>query len=102
MTRAKVSVIARLQKLLNAVEDNADSFPDVRTHKETLRNALARVDQAQSRRTAHRAEAQSATQEIEVMLGVAKEAASRLQAAALLVLGRRNAELSKFQVKPLR
>ena len=102
MSKSQGSVMSDWQRLLSAVQDNADRLPDTQVERSTLEAALAKALEAKTLQDLHRAEKQRATQLLQKALAEGADAAAQLRGAAMFKLGPRNEKLVQFQIAPLR
>jgi len=90
------------QRLLVAVDENADKLPDVRIEKAELEGALADAQSAKSRQDLYVSNKQRATQDLAAAMSRGKDAATQLRGAARFKLNPHDEKLVHFQITPVR
>lgn len=93
---------SNLKRLLVAVDENADSLPDVSVEKEIVQSALSDANDAVRRQDFHLVQRRQATKDVKAALARGLEAGNRIQNAVRFKLGNRDEKLLEFQLKPLR
>jgi hypothetical protein len=91
-----------LKKLQAAFEEHMELLGDVATEVQQFNDGILRLEELRARQNSFTAARQRATQELKEELGVVRELAMRLRAAAKLKLGPRSELLVHFGVAPLR
>ena len=101
-TRSYADIVYDWEVLLDAVEENLEVLPDVELERGALRQILEKARGLKARQDSLTDSRKRVTQELTDLIGLGRDLAIQLRAAARLKLGPRNERLAQFRVAPLR
>lgn len=100
--RSYADIVYDWEVLLEAVEENLKVLPDVELERGALQQILEKARGLKARQESLTERRKRVTQELTDLLGLGRDLALQLRAAARLKLGPRNERLARFRVAPLR